>query len=131
MVKILPMYLGAFLSAILAYFLVDWSKYTEGVRFQPMTLFIFISGLLLILVTLLVAIALVFSKVIHVNLLESYIRNFFIGLLFSMSYLLGATLLVSKVGILNHNWFVFFVLPIFIFVMLLSFDFLFFSINRY
>ena len=126
MIAIIPMYIGIFVATILTHFTINWIKYMEGVRVPPLGLFIFVNGLLVIQVTVLATIAFLFGRKFHMNLLASPYKNFAIGFLFSLSYILLLVLVIPNFDFLNKDWFVYVALPVLIFLPLMCADHLLF-----
>jgi len=122
MLKILPMYAGAFVAVTLNHFTVDWITAMEGVYIPPLGIFIYTSGLLLIEVTALVILTVVTDKIFHLKLLQSPYRNLAIGFLFAITYVKLSMQIDSDVGFLNNMWFIIIALPIFIILPLMWAD---------
>jgi hypothetical protein len=124
MLKIIPMYIGVFLATLIMCYLINWTKYTEGVYFSPLVLLVFINGILIIQISILSLLTYLLGKKVSLNLFAFQYINFTIGFLFSFLYILFNVVVIPHVGFLNENWFILILLPVLIYLPLIFADYL-------
>jgi hypothetical protein len=127
MLKITSIYIGVLMGNFLMHFILNWSKYLEGVYIPPIIRFLFIGVLLVIQITVFIMLMFFFAKKFYLEILRSPYNNFFIGFLFSVFYILFSIVFASRVDLLNNNWFIYLIVPMIVFFTLIYFNYLIFS----
>ncbi len=120
MIKLIPLWVGAFVGTTVMCYLLDWSNILDGVYIPFWHLLTFSNVVVFIQISFFAFATLFFAKTLKIDIVFGPYVNFILGLFFSIVYLFFAT----REGIINFkfpdaDWFFFMLLPLIVFIPML------------